>query len=99
MNSDEPQVVARAAAEWCAWEDVVLSAEPHGLATPYSDRPPKARIAMVRIAAHYFANASWLEEGVLLREAHRLSGISGVLLHGKHDMSSPPDTAWYLARG
>jgi proline iminopeptidase len=98
MDSHDPQVVAQAAADWCAWEDAVLSAEPHGPAAPYSDRPAKARNAMVRIATHYFAHAAWLEDGVLLREAHRLAGIPGVLLHGKHDISSPPDTAWLLAR-
>jgi len=98
MSSDDSRVTARAAADWCAWEDAVLSAEPHGPATPYGDRPPAARIAFVRIASHYFAHAAWLEEGVLLRDAHRLTGIPGVLLHGRHDMSSPPDTAWYLAR-
>ena len=98
MNSRDSHVTARAAADWCAWEDAVLSGEPHGPATPYSDRPPAARIAFVRIAAHYFAHAAWLEEGALLRDAHWLTGIPGVLLHGRHDMSSPPDTAWHLAR-
>jgi proline iminopeptidase len=98
MNSNDPQVTARAAADWCAWEDAVLSKEPYGAATPYGDRPTAARIAFVRIAAHYFAHAAWLEEGALLRDAHRLAGIPGVLLHGSHDMSSPPDTAWSLAR-
>jgi len=98
MNSRDPQVTTRAAADWCAWEDAVLSAEPHGSATPYGDRPLAARIAFVRIASHYFAHAAWLEESVLLRDAHRLTGIRGVLLHGRHDMSSPPDTAWHLAR-
>lgn len=70
MNSRDSHVTARAAADWCAWEDAVLSGEPHGPATPYSDRPPAARIAFVRIAAHYFAHAAWLEEGALLRDAH-----------------------------
>src|SRR5262249_22153873 len=98
MNSYDPQVRARAAADWCAWEDAVLSGEPHGPATPYADRPPTARIAFVRIASHYFAHGAWLDEGALLRDAHRLAGIPGVLLHGSHDMSSPPDTAWQLAR-
>ena len=98
MDSHDPSVTARAAADWCAWEDAVLSGEPHGPATPYADRPPLARLAFVRIAAHYFAHAAWLEEGALLRDAHRLAGIPGVLLHGQHDMASPPDTAWHLAR-
>jgi len=98
MDSHDPSVTARAAADWCAWEDAVLSAESQGPATPYADRPPLARIAFVRIAAHYFAHGAWLDEGALLRDAHRLAGIPGVLLHGKHDMASPPVTAWQLAR-
>jgi len=98
INSHDPDVRARAAADWCAWEDAVLSGEPHGPATPYADRAPAARIAFVRIASHYFAHGAWLEDGALLRDAHRLAGIPGVLLHGRHDLSSPPDTAWHLAR-
>ena len=35
---------------------------------------------------------------MLLREAHRLAGIPGVLTHGRLDMSGPVDTAWQLAR-
>ncbi|MEV4111656.1 alpha/beta hydrolase [Nonomuraea sp. NPDC049695] len=53
---------------------------------------------MVRICAHYFSNAAWLEEGVLLREAGRLAGIPGVLIHGRLDLSCPLDTAWELAK-
>jgi proline iminopeptidase len=98
MNSHDAHVTARAAADWCAWEDGVRSAEPHGPDTPYGDRSPAARIAFVRIASHDFAHAAWLEDGALLRDAHRLTGIPGVLLHGRNDMSSPPDTAWSLAR-
>src|SRR5262245_26879387 len=90
MNSHDSQVTARAAADWCAWEAAVLSAEPHGPATPYGDRPPAARIAFVRIASHYFAHAAWLEEGALLRDAHRLTGIPGV--------PSPPLYRAYSAR-
>jgi proline iminopeptidase len=98
MNDRDADVRARAAADWCAWEDAVLSGEPHGPANPYGDRPPAARIAFVRIASHYFAHGAWLDEGALLQDAHRLAGIPGVLVHGRHDMSSPPDTASALAR-
>ena len=34
---------------------------------------------------------------MLLRNAARLSGIPGVLLHGRLDLGSPIDTAWELA--
>lgn len=33
-----------------------------------------------------------------MRNAGRLAGIPGVLIHGRLDLSSPLDTAWELAR-
>jgi proline iminopeptidase len=55
-------------------------------------------LAMVRICAHYDVHGAWLEEGALLRDAGRLAGIPGVLIHGRLDLSCPLDTAWELAR-
>lgn len=98
MESDRPAVRERAAADWCRWEDAVLSLEPNGGPDPYSGRPSDARLALVRIAAHYFAHGAWLEEGQLLRDAGRLEGIPGVLFHGRLDLSTPLETAWKLAR-
>ncbi|MGW6940441.1 prolyl aminopeptidase [Streptomyces xanthophaeus] len=88
----------KATADWCTWEDAVLSGETNGASNPYGDRPPAARLALVRICAHYFSHGAWLEEGVLLRDAHRLAGIPGVLVHGRLDLAGPLDTAWELAR-
>ncbi|SCF21508.1 proline iminopeptidase [Micromonospora purpureochromogenes] len=93
----DPAVRERATVDWCAWEDAVVSGET-AVTNPYSDRPSAARTAMVRICSHYFAHGAWLEEGVLLRDAHRLAGIPGVLIHGRLDLGSPLDTAWQLHR-
>lgn len=98
MSDPDPAVRAKAAHDWTAWEDAVISAEPNGKRNVYSDRPSDALLAFVRICAHYFSNAAWLEEGVLLREAGRLAGIPGVLIHGRLDLSGPLDTAWELAK-
>lgn len=89
----------RATADWCTWEDAVLSLEPSGGPRPYSDRPSAARLAMVRIASHYFAHGAWLAEGALIDGAARLAGIPGALFHGRLDLSSPVDTAHHLVRG
>ncbi|MFF8280590.1 prolyl aminopeptidase [Streptomyces lateritius] len=96
MEDPDPAVREKAAADWCAWEDAVLSME--GMGTPYTDRVDAHRLAFVRICAHYFAHGAWLEEGALLRDAHRLAGIPGVLVHGRLDMGGPLTTAWELAR-
>jgi proline iminopeptidase len=98
MADPDPEVRAKAAHDWTAWEDTVISLESNGKPNAYSDRPSDALLAFVRICAHYFSNAAWLEEGVLLREAGRLAGIPGVLIHGRHDLGGPLETAWELAK-
>jgi proline iminopeptidase len=98
MESPDADVRRRAAADWLDWEDAVISQEPQGTPKAYSDRPPAAQLAFVRICAHYFSHGAWLEEGALLRNAHRLAGIPGVLIHGRLDMGSPLVTAWELSR-
>ncbi|MFC9731204.1 prolyl aminopeptidase [Streptomyces roseolus] len=96
MNHPDRAVRERAAADWCAWEDAVLSME--GMGTPYSDRVDDTRLGFVRICSHYFAHGAFLEEGALIRDAHRLAGIPGVLVHGRLDMGGPLTTAWELSR-
>jgi proline iminopeptidase len=98
MEDPDPLVRNQAANAWSAWEDAVVSLEPNGKPNAYSDRPPAALLAFVRICAHYFARGAWLEEGALLRDAGRLAGIPGVLIHGRLDLSGPLNTAWELAR-
>jgi len=98
MEHPDHDVRVRAAHTWCAWEDAVVSLEPNGKPNAYSDAPPAALLALVRICAQYFAHGAWLEEGALLRDAGRLAGIPGVLIHGRLDLSCPVDTAWELAR-
>lgn len=98
MEHPDAAVREKAVADWCAWEDTVVSGETRGASHPYGDRPTLARQAFVRICSHYFAHGAWLEEGALLRDAGRLAGIPGVLIHGRLDLAGPLDTAWELAR-
>ncbi|GAB7036523.1 MULTISPECIES: prolyl aminopeptidase [Catenuloplanes] len=94
----DPTVREKATLDWCAWEDAVLSGEPGDAKNIYSERPPADRIAFVRICAHYFAHGAWLAEGQLIRDAGRLAGIPGVLIHGRLDLGGPLHTAWELHR-
>ncbi len=98
MEHPDRGVREQAAADWCAWEDAVISLEQNGRLGAYSARVDDARLAFVRICTHYFANAAWLEDGVLLRDAGRLSNIPGVLIHGRNDLGGPVITAWELAQ-
>ena len=98
MEHPDPAVRLRTAQEWTAWEDAVISLEEKGRPGAYSDRPRDALLAFVRICTHYFSHAAWLEEGAILRDAGRLAGIPGALIHGRLDLGGPLDTAWHLAR-
>ncbi|NED96568.1 prolyl aminopeptidase [Phytoactinopolyspora alkaliphila] len=98
MEDPDPQVRERAAHAWVAWEDAVVSMEHQGKPDAYSDRPHHALLAFVRICAHYAANGAFLEDGVLLRDAGRLAGIPGVLVHGRLDLGAPLQIAWELSR-
>ncbi|MEV1006295.1 prolyl aminopeptidase [Streptomyces sp. NPDC049881] len=99
LEDPDEAVRARAVADWCAWEDAVLSGETAaGGPAPFGGRPPADRVALVRVCSHYFSHGAWLEEGALLRDAHRLAGIPGVLVHGRFDMGGPLGTAWELAK-
>ncbi|MCW2916705.1 MAG: Prolyl aminopeptidase [Actinomycetia bacterium] len=98
MSDPDPVVRAKAVYDWTAWEDTVISLEVNGKPNAYTDRPPAALQAFVRICSHYFSHAAWLEEGILLRNAHKLAGIPGVLIHGRFDLGSPLENAWQLAQ-
>src|SRR5262249_39067327 len=94
---EHPDLAVRLAGAraWWAWEDAVLSLEPHSVA---GSMPDEDMLAFVRICTHYLKHDAWLEEGALIRDAARLAGIPGVLIHGRRDMSCPVDTAWELFR-
>ena len=98
MESPDAAIRARAAAEWVAWEDAVISQENNGSPGSYSNRPGNAQLALVRICAHYFSHDAFLDDGVLIREAGKLAGIPGVLIHGRNDLGGPAITPWELAQ-
>src|SRR2546423_8847102 len=57
MENPDPEVRTKAAADWLAWEDAVISLEPNGMPGTYSSQPPHAALAFVRICAHYSRTA------------------------------------------
>jgi len=97
LENPDPAVREKAARDWCRWEDshVAISAN-HRPAPRYDD--PRFRMVFARLVTHYWRHAAFLEDGVLMREAPKLTGIPGVLVHGRLDVSGPPDIAWELAR-
>jgi proline iminopeptidase len=97
LHNPDPAIRKNAARDCCAWEDShVATRADHRPDPRYDD--PRFRMAFARLVTHYWRNAAWLEDGLLLDEAGKLAGVPGVLIHGRLDVSSPPDVAWSLAR-
>ncbi len=93
LNSPVPSVREQAAAEWCRWEDAVVSgAEP---IPRYDD--PRFRMGFARLVTHYFHHGAWLEPRQIIGDVHRLHDIPAVLIHGRLDNSAPLSTAEELA--
>ena len=93
----DPAVRAKAAQDWCDWEDAVISLEEGWEPSPRFAEPD-FRVAFARLCAHYFSHAAWLSDDELLRNAWKLAGIPGVLIHGHFDIGGPPDVPWLLAQ-
>ena len=91
----DPAVRAKAAQAWCDWEDTHVSLAPDA-APSMSVMEPARQLAVARVVTHYWGNGCFLADGQLLRDADRLAGIPGVLVHGRYDVSGPLDVAWRL---
>ena len=96
-ESGDVEVQGSAAQGWCDWEDALVSLEP-GWSPSARFHEPDFRLQFARIVAHFFHNGAWLDEGQLLRDAFRLAGIPGVLIHGQRDIGGPVDVPWLLSK-
>ncbi|MEV6369692.1 prolyl aminopeptidase [Micromonospora musae] len=97
LADPDPAVRERAARDWCAWDDTHVRTVPGAGPDPRFE-DPEFRMRSARLVTHYWRNAAFLPDGQLQRDAHRLAGVPGVLLHGRLDISSPPVIAWQLAQ-
>ena len=97
LHDADRSIRERAASAWCEWEDTHVATYPGHRHDPRYD-DPHLRMCFARIVTHYWSNAGFLDDDQLLRDAHRLAGIPGVLINGRLDISGPPDIAWQLAR-
>jgi len=97
LRDPDPAARRRAAATWCAWEDVHVSLMP-GFAPSARYADPGFAERFTRLVTHYWAHHHFLPDGELLAGMPRLAGIPATLVHGRHDISGPLDTALALHR-
>ena len=95
LVGDDPVAQIEAAKAWSLWEGETITLLPSA-ETSASFGDGTFALAFARIENHFFTHKCWLEEGQLLRDAHRLRGIPGIIIHGRYDMPCPLRFAWEL---
>ena len=86
-----------AAQAWSVWEGTTstLHRKP-SLVQHFADS--HVALSMARIECHYFINQAFIQPDQILRDADRLAGIPGRIVHGRYDVVCPPDQAFALHR-
>jgi proline iminopeptidase len=91
-------VQLEAARAWSIWEGNTLSLiqDPERVKLFGAD---SYAIAFARIECHYFVNRGFFDtDDQLLRDAHRIASVPGVIVHGRYDVVTPLKNAWDLHR-
>lgn len=95
LTGEDEAVKIEAAKAWTIWEGETITLLPDpAVIAPYYEGT--YALAFARIENHYFFHDSWLKERQLLDNAHLLTGIPGVIVHGRYDMPCPARYAWEL---
>jgi proline iminopeptidase len=90
LMDPDPAVRDAAAIAWCRWEDSHVATTSGATSNPrYEDAG--FRLGFARQVTHCWRNNSWLGDDEIARNARRLAGIPGWLIHGRLDVSSPLD--------
>jgi proline iminopeptidase len=97
LTGDDPAERLRAARAWSRWEGDTITLLPQPETSAGFEEEAFA-LAFARIENHFFTHKGWLEEGQLLRDAHRLRAIPGTIVQGRYDAATPARSAWDLHR-
>ena len=98
LTHADPAVQIEAARAWSAWEGKTLSLLPDAERVRRFSEDHYA-LAFARIECHYFVNRGFFaSDDQLIVDAHRLSGIPGIIVHGRYDIVTPVKIAFDLAR-
>lgn len=95
LMSPEPAVHDKAARCWADWEMAIVAVHSNHKPHPRWENA-SFRLGFARLVTHYWRHMGWLEDDILVRSAGLLSGIPGILIHGRLDIGGPLITPWRL---
>jgi proline iminopeptidase len=97
LTSEDEATRLEAAKRWSLWEGNVATLLPDpALLDSFAD-PAKA-VPFARICAKFFLEDFFLTEAQLLDDVDKLAGIPGIMVQGRHDICTPPTSAWALKK-
>jgi proline iminopeptidase len=98
LTSSDKAEQLKAAKAWSVWEGSTITLRPNkDNAASHAD--DQFALAFSRIENHYFVHGGFFEtDDQLLRDAHKLRKIPGVIIQGRYDVCTPAVTAWDLHR-
>ena len=97
LTSDREDIRFAAAREWSLWEGNVATLLPdEALLDSFAD--PSKAVPFARICAKFFLEDFYLEEAQLLENVDRIAHIPGIIVQGRHDICTPPTSAWALKK-
>ena len=97
LHPDTPESARLQAARcWTQWEAHTCYLE-HNQAAIDEYANEHAALACARISCHYASHAGWLEgERALLANTDKIRRIPTVMVQGRYDICTPPQSAWEL---
>lgn len=96
LTSGDEATRLAAARAWSVWEGATsfLHQDPDFIS---GHEDAAFALAFARIENHYFVNGGFFDaDDQLLRDAHRIAEIPGVIVHGRYDVVCPVQNAWDL---
>ena len=95
LTSQDEETRLAAAREWSIWEGSVATLLPdEALLDAFAD--PSKAVPFARICAKYFLEDFYFEEAQLLRDIGKIQHIPCIIVQGRHDICTPPTSAWAL---
>ncbi len=95
LTSDNMTTRRRAAEAWSLFEARCSALLPSEVILEHFSEPDVA-MAVARIECHYFVHDCFLEPDQIIRDAHRIRQIPGVIVQGRYDVVCPMGAAWRL---
>jgi len=95
LTDPDRAVRVAAARAWSVWEGRTSCLRPNpGVLAHFAE--PAVAVSLARIECHYFVHDCFMEPDQLLRDAGRIAGIPGFIVHGRYDVVCPVEQALAL---